>query len=88
MDFKSDRYNNNRPRRDFAGQSRFTAIQVVSIVFHEPVHQVLEKIKYESYFKWPNKMGETLWSTTRAFIVNTTKSEGTSQKIVELCGVI
>ena len=60
MDFKSDRYNNNRPRRDFAGQSRFTAIQVVSIVFHEPVHQVLEKIKYESYFKWPNKMGETL----------------------------
>ena len=24
-DFRSDRYNNNRPRRDFAGQSRPTA---------------------------------------------------------------
>ena len=22
-DFRSDRYNNNRPRKDFAGQSRF-----------------------------------------------------------------
>ena len=26
-DFRSDRYNNNRTRRDFAGQSRFTALQ-------------------------------------------------------------
>ena len=26
-------------------------------MFREPVHQVLEKIKNESYFKWPNKMG-------------------------------
>ena len=24
-DFRSDRYNNNRPRRDFAGQSRLAA---------------------------------------------------------------
>ena len=26
-------------------------------MFREPVHQVLEKIKNEPYFKWPNKMG-------------------------------
>jgi len=25
-------------------------------VFKEPVHQILEKIKAKSYFKWPNKM--------------------------------
>ncbi|XP_050255174.1 uncharacterized protein LOC126701079 [Quercus robur] len=25
--------------------------------FREPMHQVLEKIKNESYFKWPNKIG-------------------------------
>ena len=25
-------------------------------VFREPVHQVLEKVKHESFFKWPNKM--------------------------------
>ena len=52
----SDRYNNNRPQRDFAGQSEPAASQVVNAVFRESVHQVLEKIKNESYFKWPNKM--------------------------------
>ena len=56
-DFRSDRYNNNRSRRDFAGQSGSTAPLVVNTVFRELVHQVLEKIKNESYFKWPNKMG-------------------------------
>ena len=56
-DFRSDRYNNNRPRRDFAGQSWFTAPWMVNTMFREPVHQVLEKIKNEPYFKWPNKMG-------------------------------
>ena len=50
-DFRSDRYNNNRPHRDFAGQFGFTAPQVVKTVFREPIHQVLEKIKNEPYFK-------------------------------------
>ncbi|XP_030924799.1 uncharacterized protein LOC115951794 [Quercus lobata] len=56
-DFRSDRYNNNRPRRDYAGQSGSVTPQVVNTVFREPVHQVFEKIKNESYFKWPKKMG-------------------------------
>uniref|UniRef100_A0A7N2MZ54 Uncharacterized protein n=2 Tax=Quercus lobata TaxID=97700 RepID=A0A7N2MZ54_QUELO len=55
-DFRSDRFNNNQPRRDFAGQSGSTNTQTVNTVFREPVHQVLEKIKNESFFKWPNKM--------------------------------
>ena len=29
---------------------------MVRVVFREPVHQVLEKVKNESFFKWPNKM--------------------------------
>ena len=29
---------------------------MVGDVFREPVHQVLEKVKNESFFKWPNKM--------------------------------
>ena len=29
---------------------------MVGAVFREPVHQVLEKVKHESFFKWPNKM--------------------------------
>ena len=55
-DFRLDRYNSNRPWRDFAGQFESTTTQVVSIVFREPVQQIVEKIKNESYFKWPNKM--------------------------------
>ena len=55
-DSRLDHYNNNRPRKDFTRQSRPTAPQMVNTMFREPVHQVLEKIKNESYFKWPNKM--------------------------------
>ena len=55
-DFWSDRYNNNRPKRDYAGQSGSTNTEAVNTVFREPVRQVLEKIKNEPFFKWPNKM--------------------------------
>ncbi|XP_065629752.1 uncharacterized protein LOC136067586 [Quercus suber] len=55
-DFKSDRYNKNKPRRDFVGQSWSTNLQAVNTVFKEPVHQVLKKVKNEPFFKWPNKM--------------------------------
>ena len=48
-DFRSDRYNNNRPRRDYASQSESTNTQVVSAVFRELVHQVLEKIKNKPF---------------------------------------
>ena len=37
-DFKSDRYTNSRPRRDFAGQSETTSAWNVGAVFREPVH--------------------------------------------------
>ena len=55
-DFRLDRYNNNRPKRDYAGQLGSTNTQRVNAVFREPVWQVLEKIKNEPFFKWPNKM--------------------------------
>ena len=55
-DFKSDQYNYNLSRRDFARQSGSTNTQTVSTVFKESVHQVLEKIKNEPFFKWSNKM--------------------------------
>ena len=55
-DFRSDRYNNSRPRMDFVGQSGSADAQVVNAIFREPVQQVLEKIKNEPFFKWPNKM--------------------------------
>ncbi|XP_023904928.2 uncharacterized protein LOC112016631 [Quercus suber] len=55
-DFRSDRYNNNKPRRDFAGHSGSANAQTVNTVFKEPVHQVLDKVKNEPFFRWPNKM--------------------------------
>ena len=55
-DCRLDRCNNNRPWRDFVGQFESTTTQVVSIVFREPMQQIVEKIKSKSYFKWPNKM--------------------------------
>ena len=56
-DFRMDRFNNNnRPRRDFAEQSGLADAQAVNAVFREPIHQVLEKIKNEPFFKWPSKM--------------------------------
>ena len=38
------------------GQSGPVNILAVNAVFREPVHQVLENIKNEPFFKWPNKM--------------------------------
>ena len=38
-DFRPERYNNNRPRRDFAGHTGPIATQVVNTIFREPVHQ-------------------------------------------------
>ena len=55
-DSRSDQYTNSRLRRDFAGQSKTINAQNVGAVFREPVHQVLEKIKNELYFRWSNKM--------------------------------
>ena len=49
-DFKSDRYNNNRPRRDFARHSRSITTQVVSTVFKETVHQTWKKPRMSHTF--------------------------------------
>ena len=50
-DFRSDRYNNNWPWRDFVGQLRSANTQAVNAMFRELVHQVLKKIKNEPFFK-------------------------------------
>ena len=55
-DSRSDWIQNNRPRRDFAGQSGSANIQAVNAVFRESMQQVLEKVKNEPFFRWPNKM--------------------------------
>ena len=59
-DSRSDRIQNNRPRRDFVVQSGFANAQAVNVVFREPVQKVLEKVRNEPFFKWPNKMAGDL----------------------------
>ena len=59
-DFRSNRIQNNRPWKDFVGQPGSANTQVINDVFREPVQQVLEKVKNEPFFKWPNKMAKDL----------------------------
>ena len=55
-DSRSDRAQNNRPQRDFVGQSGSANTQAVNVVFREPVQKILEKVRNKPFFKWPNKM--------------------------------
>ena len=55
-DSRLDRIQNNQLRRDFAGQPESANTQAVNVVFREPVQKVLEKVRNEPFFKWPNKM--------------------------------
>ena len=55
-DSRLDRIQNNRPRRDFVGQSGSTNAQAVNVVFREPVQKVLKKVMNKPLFKWSNKM--------------------------------
>ena len=48
---RSDRAQNNRPWRDFAGQSRSANTQVVNVVFRESVQKILGKVRNEPFFK-------------------------------------
>ena len=57
-DFKLDRFNTARPRKDYVRPAGSTNTQVVNAVFRELVHRVPEKIKNEPFFKWSNKMAK------------------------------
>ena len=46
-----------RPRRGLAIQEPAAQMGEVNVTFKEPVHRILDRIKHEPYFQWPNKMG-------------------------------
>ena len=64
-DFRSDRYNNNRPRKDFTRHFGSTTTKIVSTVFQEPVHQILKKFKNEPTFNGQTRWEETPRSATK-----------------------
>ena len=46
-----------RPKKDFRMQEPEAQIEGVNVAFKELVHKILDQIKNESFFRWPNKMG-------------------------------
>ncbi|XP_075663320.1 uncharacterized protein LOC142632884 [Castanea sativa] len=53
---------NLRHRKDLRIQEPGSAIGGVNVVFKEPVHKIIERIKNKPYFKRPNKMaGDPSW---------------------------
>ena len=45
------------PRREVEIQEPSTRTGEINVTFKEPIHKILERIKNESYFQWPSKMG-------------------------------
>ena len=46
-----------RPRRDLRVQEPEVQLGEVNVAFKEPVHKIVDRIKNEPFFRWPNKMG-------------------------------
>ena len=46
-----------KSKKDFRTQEPEVQIEGVNVAFKEPVYKILERIKNESFFRWPNKMG-------------------------------
>jgi len=46
-----------RPRKDFRMQEPEVQMGGVNVAFKEPVHKILDLIKNESFFRWPNNVG-------------------------------
>ena len=44
----------------------------VNVVFREPVHKIIDRIKNEPFFRWPNKMGGTPLREIKTYIILTT----------------
>ena len=47
----------SRPRKDLRMQEPEAQMEEVNVAFKEPIHKIVDRIKNETFFKWPNKMG-------------------------------
>ncbi|XP_023928306.1 uncharacterized protein LOC112039659 [Quercus suber] len=46
-----------RNRENLRIQEPEASTREVNVTFKEPVHRIIDKIKHEPYFRWPNRMG-------------------------------
>ena len=49
-----------KPQRDLRVQEPELQLREVNVAFKEPVHKIIDRIKNEPFFRWPNKMGGDL----------------------------
>ena len=47
----------SRPRKDLRFREPEPRMGEVNVAFKEPVHRIIDRIKNEPYFRWPNKIG-------------------------------
>ena len=45
----------------------------VNVAFRGPVHKIVDQIKNEPFFRWPDRMGGTPLGKTKTCIVLTTR---------------
>ena len=55
------------------------------MAFKEPVHKIVDRIKNEPYFRWPNKMGGDLSRRNQKLYCTYHRDKG---HIIELCRVL
>ena len=61
-----------RPQRDLRVQELEMQMREVNMAFREPVHKIVDQIKNEPFFRWPNKIGGTPLGEIKTCIVFTT----------------
>ena len=66
----------SKPRKDLGIRKLEPQMGEVNVAFKEPVHRIIDRIKNEPYFQWPNKMGETRPGGIKTCIVLTIKIRG------------
>ena len=86
-EFRSNRYNNNRPIRDYTEQQVSNNNQVVGAVFREPVHKSWKRLRMNPSSNGPIRWWETLKRETEISIVNTIETMVTQPRIAEVYGI-
>jgi len=72
-----------RPQKDLRMQESKAQLGKVNVAFKETMHKIIDRIKNEPFFRWPNKMGETYLGGIRTCIVPITKIRGIQPSCAE-----
>ena len=74
-----------RPRKELKVQELEAQMGEVNVTFKEPVHRIVDRIRNESYFQWPNKMRGDLSKRNQNLYCTCHRDRGHT---TELCQVL